>query len=462
MGGLVEGRRLRGRFFGCACMTRIERFALFLHGWGMRFLQPAIRWNLRRRGRYEPGYLDRISERFGFYEKPVLCAGFVWVHAVSLGETRASAVLIEALRVVWPGMRLLMTHSTATGLAQGRALLRQGDEQAWLPWDTPEATQRFLRHFQPRLGILMETEVWPCLVESCVQASVPLVLANARMSDKSLRSALRWSWLSGPAYGRLSVVLAQTDVEAGRLKQLGTAVQGVLGNLKYDVRAQPDALAKAGGWRSGWLHRGRQRPVVMLASFREGEEALWLNRLCSDTKRLRRFEAMGVLWLLVPRHPQRFDSVCEKLQAKGVSVFRRSAWLTSDALPLLGSDTQVLFGDSVGEMPVYFQCADLALLGGSFMSFGGQNLIEAAAFGCPVVMGPHTFNFEQAAVDAQHCGAAVRVQDMDKALDQTLLWLQQPSDLVNARLKGLALVAQSRGAAQRYARAIAQEINLNK
>jgi 3-deoxy-D-manno-octulosonic-acid transferase len=229
-------------------MTRIERVSLFLHGWRMRFLQPLIRWNLRRRGRKEPGYLARIPERFGLYEKPVLCAGFIWVHAVSLGETRASAVLIEALRGVWPEMRLLMTHSTATGWEQGQALLGPGDEQVWLPWDTPDATQRFLRHYKPRLGILMETEVWPCLVEACVKACVPLVLANARMSEKSLR----WAWLSTPAYGRLSVVLAQTEDDAGRLRQLGASVQGVLGNLKYDVREQPDALSKAVDWRFGW------------------------------------------------------------------------------------------------------------------------------------------------------------------------------------------------------------------
>lgn len=440
-------------------MKLIERFSLRLHGWVMRLLQPLVRSTLRRRGRKEPGYLARISERFGVYEKPVLSVGFVWVHAVSLGETRASAVLIAALRVLWPGMRLLMTHSTATGWTQGQALLRPGDEQVWLPWDTPEATQSFLRHYQPRVGILMETEVWPCLVDACVRASVPLVLTNARLSKKSLRLALRLSWLSRPAYGRLSVVLAQTEEEAGRLRQLGASVQGVLGNLKYDVSEQSDALAQAVGWRSGWLHRGQQRPVVMLASFREGEDALWLARLRSDAKRLKRFESMGVLWLLVPRHPRRFDLVCEKLLAKGVSVFRRSDWLGCDALPLLGSETQVLLGDSVGEMPVYFQCADLALLGGSFLPYGGQNLIEAAAFACPVVMGPHTFNFEQAAVDAQHCGAAARVLDMDKALDQTLLWLEHPNELVNARKKGLALVAQSRGAAQRYACAIGQEIN---
>ncbi len=431
-----------------------ERLALWSYAALMRALQPLLRRKLRRRGQQEPGYLARMPERFGFYDGVPPEPGRVWVHAVSLGETRAAAILVEALRAVWPDMRLLLTHSTATGWAQGQSLLRPGDAQAWLPWDTPEATRRFLQHHRPRLGILMETEVWPALVQACVQARVPLALANARLNDKSLRSGLRWSLLSGPAYRGLRLVLAQSPEDAHRLQQLGATVQGVLGNLKFDVQPQPDALTLAQVWRQQWQRQGAPCPVVMLASSREGEEALWLQALTAKADRLAAFRAAGVVWLLVPRHPQRFDDVYDGLMAQGLNVVRRSNWELGQLPPVQNDKTSVWLGDSLGEMPVYFQSADMALLGGSFMPLGGQNLIEAAAFGCPVIMGPHTFNFAEAAQNAEQAGAAVRVNDMDGALDQVMEWLRQPQDLAKARQKGLDLVAQSRGAAQRYAQAI--------
>jgi 3-deoxy-D-manno-octulosonic-acid transferase len=433
-----------------------ERLTLSAYGVVMRALQPLLRRKLRRRGQQEPGYLAHITERFGFYDEAPPEPGRVWVHAVSLGETRAAAILIEALRTRWPGMRLLLTHSTATGRAQGQSLLRPGDAQAWLPWDTPEATQRFVQHHRPRLGILMETEVWPTLVQTCTQAGVPLVLANARLNAKSLQSGLRWSLLSRPAYRGLSAVLAQSPHDADHLTQLGANVQAVLGNLKFDVPPQPDALAQAQAWRAQCQVGGQPRPVVMLASTREGEESLWLQALLADAGRLAAFRAAGVLWLLVPRHPQRFDEVHGLVSAQGLSVFRRSAWAPGTAWP--AESVQVLLGDSLGEMPVYFQSADMALLGGSFMPLGGQNLIEAAAFGCPVIMGPHTFNFAEAAQNAETAAAAVRVTDMHAALNQVLSWVRDPAAQAAARQKGLDLVAQSRGAAERYAQAIAQVI----
>ena len=436
-------------------MTRAERLTLWAYGLVMRALQPLLRRKLRRRGQQEPGYLDQMPQRFGFYEGIAPEPGCIWVHAVSLGETRAAAILIEALRLVRPGMRLLLTHSTATGWAQGQALLRPGDAQAWLPWDTPEATRRFLQHHRPQLGILMETEVWPALVQACVQAQVPLALANARLNDKSLRSALRWSWLSSPAYRRLTAVLAQSPDDGARLEQLGATVQAVLGNLKFDVPAQPEAKALAQVWRQRWQHHGTPRPVVMLASSREGEEALWLQALMAKTDRLAALKAAGVVWLLVPRHPQRFDDIHAWLTAQGLAVVRRSSWDVGPPLQVPSEQVTVCLGDSLGEMPVYFQSADMALLGGSFMPLGGQNLIEAAAFGCPVIMGPHTFNFAEAAQNAQQVGAAMRVSDMDGALEQVWAWLQQSAELASARQKGLDLVAQSRGAAQRYAQALA-------
>ena len=437
-------------------LSLAEHLVLAVYGLVMRGLQPLLRRKLRRRGQQEPGYLMHMPQRFGLYDEAPPEPGRVWVHAVSLGEARAAAILIEALREVWPDMRLLLTHSTATGWAQGQSLLRPGDAQAWLPWDTPDATQGFLQHHRPKLGILIETEVWPLLVQACARSSVPLLLANARLNDKSLRSGLRWSLLSRPAYRGLSAVLAQSPGDAARLQQLGAHVPAVPGNLKFDVQPQPDALALARAWRAQWLSHGSPRPVVMLASTREGEEALWLQALMADADRLAAFRRIGVLWLLVPRHPQRFDEVHDLVKAQGLAVCRRSAWPAGEPLPV---QAEVWLGDSLGEMPVYFQSADMALLGGSFMPLGGQNLIEAAAFGCPVIMGPHTFNFAEAAQNAQDAGAAARVSDMDGALNQALRWLQNPAQRDMARQQGLELVSQSRGAALRYAHAIERAIN---
>jgi 3-deoxy-D-manno-octulosonic-acid transferase len=440
-----------------------ERCTLWLYGGLMRALQPFLLRKLRRRGQQEPGYLHQVSQRLGRYDTPALLPGAVWVHAVSLGETRAAGLLIEALRQRWPGMRLVLTHSTATGWAQGQILLSPGDVQVWFPWDTPQATQRFLEQHQPVFGVLMETEVWPVMVQACQQARVPLFLVNARLNAASQASAQRWSWLSGPAYRGLSAVWAQSEADAQGLGALGAHVAGVLGNLKFDVQDQPRALVQAQFWRSHWTLGGRPRPVVMLASTREGEEAEWLDALSAKPEREKALRDAGVLWLLVPRHPQRFEEVHATVKASGMTVFKRSSLPTADGdWPVAAvqaqsheqSQAQVFLGDSVGEMPVYFQAADMALLGGSFKPLGGQNLIEAAAFGCPVIMGPHTFNFAQAAEWAENSGAASRVADMDAALDQVLAWLTHAADLARAKQQGLQMVAQSRGAADRYAQAI--------
>lgn len=436
----------------------VERCSLWLYGALMRLLQPLLLRKLRRRGQQEPGYLHQVPQRLGRYDTPAVLPGAVWVHAVSLGETRAAGLLIDALRQRWPDMRLVLTHSTATGWAQGQSLLRPGDVQVWFPWDTPQATRQFLQQHQPVIGVLLETEVWPFMVQACLQARVPLFLVNARLNDKSWRSARRWSWLSGPAYRGLQAVWAQSETDAQRLRSLGARVEGVLGNLKFDVQDQPQARALAQSWRARWRLGDRARPVVMLASTREGEEAEWLDALAAQPEREQAFRDAGVLWLLVPRHPQRFDEVHAALQSRGMAVFRRSALPPGDgAWPVAAVQAPVFLGDSLGEMPVYFQAADMALLGGSFKPLGGQNLIEAAAFGCPIIMGPHTYNFADAAQGAEASGAARRVANMDAALDQVLVWLKHPADLAQAQEQGWLMVAQSRGAAQRCAQAIMAE-----
>jgi 3-deoxy-D-manno-octulosonic-acid transferase len=403
-----------------------------------RLAQPLVRRKLHRRGRVEPGYLHAVPERFGDYAVPP-GADFVWIHAVSLGETRAAAVLLGALRQQLPGMRLLLTHGTATGRAEGESLLHSGDVQVWQPWDTPQAVQRFLAHFRPSVGILLETEVWPNLTAACKAAGVPLVLANARLSAASARGAQRLGWLARPAYRALTAVWAQTEADAQRLRALGAPVQGVFGNLKFD--ASPDAAQLALG--RTWRRQGG-KPVLMFASSRAGEELMLLQAL------QRWPQANEWQWLIVPRHPQRFDAVAELLRLQGCTVSRRSTW------GLVPESAQVWLGDSLGEMALYYGLSDIALLGGSFAPLGGQNLIEAAACGCTLLMGPHTFNFSEAASLAVAAGAAFQAADLDQALALAQTLLQDALRLQAARRAATGFSGAHRGAAHKTAQAIAE------
>ena len=439
-------------------LTGFEQLALKAYGLLLLVLQPLLLHKLRRRARHEPEYGMNVAQRFGQYEDSPPEGGLVWLHAVSLGETRAAALLLPALREAYPGMRLLLTHGTATGWAQGSTLLRAGDVQAWLPWDTPRATRQFLAHFKPRMGLLMETEVWPHLVQACRHAGVPLCLLNARMSEKSCRRALRWPALSGPAYRGLSLVLAQSVPDAQRLLRLGCRDVRVVGNLKFDVVVSDHARKQASIWRSSL----GSRPVVMLASTREGEEVLWLQALQSQPDRLEQFKALGVLWLLVPRHPQRFDEVNALLGQAALQCERRSAWgdREPDAVSMVNAD--VVLGDSLGEMQTYYLVSRMALLGGSFAPLGGQNLIEAAACACPVVMGPHTFNFADAATAAVEQGAAVQVQDMQAALDRVVQALSQPQWLEQAQRAAVQLLEKGRGAVPKHIKALRSMTEINR
>ena len=404
--------------------------------------QPFLRRKLKRRGAAEPGYLHAIDERFGRY-RAAAQPGALWIHAVSLGETRAAAILLGRLRQRQPGLRVLLTHGTATGWAEGERLLGAGDQQAWLPWDTPGAVRRFLAHFRPSAGVLMETEVWPNLVAQCRAQGVPLVLANARLSGKSLAQARRLAPLSRPAYGALSAAWAQTEADAQRLAQAGATVKGVFGNLKFDAAPDAAQLEQGRTW-----HAASRRRVVMFASSREGEEAqlfalLRRRRMSSPSAA----EAV-VRWLVVPRHPQRFNEVAGLAAAQGFTVSRRREWHHGPP------PADVWIGDSLGEMALYYGMADVALLGGSFEPLGGQNLIEAAACGCPVVMGPHTFNFSEAAQLAQEAGAALRVGSLEEGVRVALALATDEARREEAVGAAAAFAAAHRGAADRTADAV--------
>ena len=388
------------------------------------------------RGRAEPLYRAHWRERLGGFDGPAM-AGRIWLHAVSLGETNAAAALIAELRRLQPGISLLLTHGTATGRAAGAALLRAGDAQAWLPIDTPTAVRRFLQTHRPALGVVMETETWPNLQHAAAQLRVPMVLASARLSARSLARGERLAALMAPALRGFDAVLAQSAADAERFRMAGARQVQVAGNLKFDVSPNPELLARGDAWRAAL-----GRPVVLAAVTREGEEAALLQAwLRQPTPR--------PLLLLVPRHPQRFDPVAGLIEGTGLISVRRSSW--GDTPPAAALQAEVWLGDSLGEMPLYYAASTVALLGGSFAPLGGQNLIEAAACGCPVLMGPHTFNFAAAAEAAEAAGAAERVPSIETAVVRALaLCTEGPTD--ERRAHALAFAAQHRGASTRMAK----------
>jgi 3-deoxy-D-manno-octulosonic-acid transferase len=363
------------------------------------------------RSRRERGYREHIGERFGFARGrvPEDDAPLIWVHAVSVGETRAAQPLISALMQARPDARLLITHMTPSGRATSVQLFGDRVLRCYLPYDLPHAVRRFLRAWRPSLGIVMETEVWPTLIDECRAADIPLVLTNARMSARSFKRAARFGAGTREVFGGFTRVLAQSPSDAERLTALGARNVAVLGNLKFDMATPPEIVARGRAWRAAI----GARPVWVAASTREGEEPLVLDA----------FQALATedaLLILVPRHPQRFDEVATLVERRGLRMMRRSAWggaplaaaaAASVTEEPLRRDVTVLLGDSMGELGAYYAASDVAFIGGSLLPLGGQNLIEACAVGVPVLIGPHVFNFSQATADAVAVGAAVQVAD---------------------------------------------------
>ena len=370
-----------------------------LYGLLWWLILPLVLARLWWRGRQEPGYRQHVGERFGWAPASALPAmPTLWVHAVSIGETRAAAPLIDALLTALPRHRILLTHMTPTGRATGAALFeRYGVRlmQAYLPYDTGSMMARFMAMHRPQICLLIETEVWPNLVAQANARHMPVVLVSARLSARSLARGLRLRGLIGAAARGLACAGAQTPADAARLQQLGVAPVEVTGSIKFDVMPAPDQLEQGARWRRQF---GR-RAVLLCASTREGEEAAILSAL--------REIPVDFLLVLVPRHPQRFDAVAALAAHQGLACMRRST--LGDAV--LAADIQVLLGDSMGDMFAYYAAADVAFVGGSLLPFGGQNLIEACAVGTPVLIGPHTFNFSTVTQQAIDAGAALRIDD---------------------------------------------------
>ena len=389
----------------------------------LRLALPLILLRLWWRGRREPGYRAHVLERFGVYPSDELGRA-VWVHAVSVGEARAAAPLVRALKGLLPAHAIVMTCTTAAGRETLKQVYGETVREAFLPYDYPEAIQGFLERFRPRFGVLMETELWPNLLAQCQRHGVPVVLANARMSEKSARGYRRWRALIGPGIRSLAAVCAQSVADAERLRALGAPRVEVTGNLKFDVALDDAQLAAGREWR-----RRLGRPVLLLASTRDGEEKLLLEAAG---------KSVPALIVVVPRHPQRFDEVAQWADA------RRSRNDSPDG------NTRIYLGDTMGEMAFYYAACDVALIGGSFLPLGGQNLIEALAAGAPVVVGPSMFNFAEATRLALEASAAIQAVDAGAAIREAAGLLADPERRASMSQAGKKLCAAHRGATHKH------------
>ena len=391
---------------------------------------PLIPLRLLVRGFKERGYWQHIPERFGFMG--ALPRQPVWLHAVSVGEARAAAPLVEQFLAQTPAPPVLMTCMTPAGRATLEQLFGGRVTVRYLPYDLRWSMRRLLRQAQPRLGVVMETELWPNLVRESQRAGVKLFLVNARLSARSARGYRKLAALTRATLGGFVAIAAQTQADAERLRELGAHHVSVAGNLKFDIDPPAPQLELG----RVFCERMGERPVWLVASTREGEERLVLEAFAHAAP-------AEVLLVIVPRHPQRFDDVAALAKSFGLSMQRRSA--NETVLPT----TRVWLGDSLGEMFAYYHAADSALIGGSLLPYGGQNLIEACAVGCPVILGPHTENFKQAAQDAIAQGAAVRVSDAGAWLSEATRLMHAPADRQQMGVAGQDFTAAHQGASQR-------------
>ena len=402
----------------------------FLYSALLYLLLPLVAGKLALRSVKHAAYRPHWRERFGFYRLPRQ-SGVIWLHCVSVGETRAAAPLIHALLAQYPERRLLLTHSSPSGRATSEALFGNRVQRAYLPYDLPFMVRRFLRHFQPDLGVLLETEIWFNLLAACQQRQIRVLLANARLSEKSARGYAKLGKLAQNALQSLHLIAAQTPNDAKRFQGLGAKRVETLGNLKFDAMP-PSGTAAAGNQLRRWF--GEQRPVFLAASTREGEETLILDALAATP-------IADLLTVIVPRHPQRFAQVEALLKKRGLAYEKRSS--LKDAV---ASRTQIILGDSMGEMYAYYASADLCLIGGSLLPFGGQNLIEAMRLGKPVLLGPHTYNFAQVSATAVAQCAAWRVNTPEEIGLALQALMAVPEKRLAMGAMGLAMCEAGKGA----------------
>lgn len=414
-------------------MNRTLYTALFYLG------LPLVAIRLWLRARKAPAYAKRIGERFS-YGMPTLQPGGIWVHAVSVGESIAAAPMIRALLQRYPTLPITVTCMTPTGSERIQALFANEPriQHCYLPYDLPCAAARFLDRAQPKLAVIMETELWPNHIHQCAKRGIAVALANGRLSERSARGYGRFSKLTAPMLAEMSLFAVQTEAEAQRFRDLGARPETVevTGSIKFDLTIDPQLLQRAAELRSQW--QALERPVWIAASTHEGEDEVVLNahrRLLANHP--------DALLILVPRHPERFNSVFELCQGEGFATVRRSTGTNVDA------QTSVLLGDTMGELLFLYALADSAFVGGSLVANGGHNLLEPAALAKPVICGPHLFNFLDIAAQLREAGALAEVDDAEGLAVEVQRLFELPRDAQRMAEAGLAVMRRNQGALQR-------------
>ncbi|WP_248743092.1 MULTISPECIES: lipid IV(A) 3-deoxy-D-manno-octulosonic acid transferase [unclassified Pseudomonas] len=414
-------------------MNRTLYTALFYLG------LPLVAIRLWLRSRKAPAYAKRIGERFS-YGMPTLQPGGIWVHAVSVGESIAAAPMIRALLQRYPTLPITVTCMTPTGSERIHAMFANEPriQHCYLPYDLPCAAARFLDRVQPKLAVIMETELWPNHIHQCAKRGIPVALANGRLSERSAKGYGRFSKLTAPMLAEMSLFAVQTEAEAQRFRDLGARPETVevTGSIKFDLTIDPQLLQRAAELRGQW--QAQERPVWIAASTHEGEDEVVLNahrRLLANHP--------DALLILVPRHPERFNSVFELCQREGFATVRRSTGANVDA------QTSVLLGDTMGELLFLYALADSAFVGGSLVPNGGHNLLEPAALAKPVISGPHLFNFLDIAAQLRSAGALAEVDDAEGLATEVQRLFELPRDAQRMAEAGLNVMRRNQGALQR-------------
>ncbi|NQY25882.1 MAG: lipid IV(A) 3-deoxy-D-manno-octulosonic acid transferase [Piscirickettsiaceae bacterium] len=407
---------------------------------------PFIILRLIWRGFRAPAYWRRWSERFGSSPDLSNQTATIWIHAVSVGEVEACRPLVNALKLEFPNHQLLITTMTPTGSERVKLLFADSVAHCYLPYDLPFAIKRFLARTQPQFGIIMETEIWPNLLLTCEQKNIPLVLANARMSERSAKGYARLPGFTKTILQSLNLIAAQGQQDRKRFQELGANIQRIhaIGNLKYEISLPASLKEQAEAMRNMW---DNNRPVWVAASTHEGEDEIILN-----ASRQIRAKFPDLLLIIVPRHPERFDRVTALTQRAGFKTLRRSEHRPCS------SAVQVLVVDTMGELPLFYAASDVAFVGGSLVPHGGHNLLEPAALGRAVITGPHYFNFNEITKQFLNADAAIEVTDTQSLADTVITLLENAQQRAQMGEAGLQLIANSQGASKRLVNLINHHI----